>query len=176
MKQALIFVGGAHGVGKGTTCKMICQIVPFIHISASTVLKWEEFNQGTDKRVSDFRQTQDRLLQNLPKFLRNNSNHILDGHFTLLDKCGNPEKIPFSTFQGINPNGIVILKDQPKIIIDRLSSRDSALYDESTILEMQNLELTYGTEVAQRLGVPSIIAEPSEIKNVTDFLRSLCEF
>lgn len=39
MKNDIIFIGGIHGVGKGTLCKRIESELGIIHLSASEVLK-----------------------------------------------------------------------------------------------------------------------------------------
>ena len=66
MKNDIIFIGGIHGVGKGTLCKRIESELGIIHLSASEVLKWKGFNvDSSDKRVADIDSTQDYLLKNL---------------------------------------------------------------------------------------------------------------
>jgi len=40
MNKEIIFIGGIHGVGKGTLCKRIASDLNIIHLSASEVLKW----------------------------------------------------------------------------------------------------------------------------------------
>ena len=67
MKNDIIFIGGIHGVGKGTLCERIESELGIVHLSASEVLKWKDFNvDSSDKRVADIDATQDRLLKNLP--------------------------------------------------------------------------------------------------------------
>ena len=67
--SGLIFVGGIHGVGKGTICTEICSQTDLIHITASEVLKWNEIsdqvtNIFNDKRLYTFKM---ELLYNLRK-------------------------------------------------------------------------------------------------------------
>ena len=38
----IIFIGGIHGVGKGTICKEIASKTDIIHITASEIIKWNE--------------------------------------------------------------------------------------------------------------------------------------
>lgn len=43
MYNNIIFIGGVHGVGKGTICQKIKEKLDFTHLSASEVLKWDDF-------------------------------------------------------------------------------------------------------------------------------------
>lgn len=62
----IIFIGGIHGVGKGTICKKITdQFSDLIHTSASKLLKWEEISTPENKQVQNFESTQDRLIKGL---------------------------------------------------------------------------------------------------------------
>ena len=53
MHNNIIFIGGIHGVGKGTICKKITdQFSDLVHISASTLLKWEEISAPENSRIN----------------------------------------------------------------------------------------------------------------------------
>ena len=66
MYNNIIFIGGVHGVGKGTICQKIKEKLDFTHLSASEVLKWDDFkNEKGDKRVENVSTTQQRLIENL---------------------------------------------------------------------------------------------------------------
>jgi adenylate kinase len=73
--RKIIFVGGIHGVGKGTICKVLAQKFDFEHLSTSQVLKWNEISNLKNKKVQNFAITQDRLLM-LPenKYVRFSAN------------------------------------------------------------------------------------------------------
>ena len=64
----IIFIGGIHGVGKGTLCEKVCNELNLQHLSASEVLKWEEISEKENKLVNDFTLTQNRLI--LPRLFR----------------------------------------------------------------------------------------------------------
>lgn len=115
-KGKIIFIGGIHAVGKGTVCKELAQKFNFEHLSASQVLKWDELSDSKNKKVQNLTTTQDRLLTNLYRIIEPNKKYLLDGHFTLLNSNGEPEKIDESTFIGIQPESIILLTCEPKII------------------------------------------------------------
>ena len=41
LMKNIIFIGGIHGVGKGTICKEVVLNTDLIHLTASQILKWE---------------------------------------------------------------------------------------------------------------------------------------
>lgn len=99
----IIFIGGIHGVGKGTICKEISSNTGLIHFTASEILKWEEISERGNKFVGNIASTQGRLINGLKKLIKNNKKYILDGHFCLLNSDGIPSRIDEVTFDQINP-------------------------------------------------------------------------
>ena len=59
----IIFIGGIHGVGKGTLCEKVCNDLNLQHLSASEVLKWEEISEKENKLVKDFSKFQELELE-----------------------------------------------------------------------------------------------------------------
>lgn len=155
MSKEIIFIGGIHGVGKGTLCKRIASDLKIIHLSASEVLKWSDFNaDSSDKKVADICATQDRLLMNLEKLIQLNKTYLLDGHFCLLNKGGEIEKVPDEVFVGINPKKIVIVCESPETICERLFQRDGKSYDVFRLEQMQIIEREHAQHIAELLRIP----------------------
>ena len=67
----IIFIGGIHGVGKGTICKEISLKTGLIHITASQILKWEDISNLDNKRVENIASTQERLMIGLKNLIKN---------------------------------------------------------------------------------------------------------
>ena len=87
--ENLFFLAGIHGVGKNFMLNKVKFLLPINHLSASEVLQWKEINDNShDKKVSSISKTQDLLVTNLKKIVKNDRYYILDGHFTLLNKDG----------------------------------------------------------------------------------------
>lgn len=63
----IIFIGGIHGVGKGTVCKEIASKTDLVHITASQILKWDEISSSDNKLVNNISSTQERLIINSRK-------------------------------------------------------------------------------------------------------------
>lgn len=93
MKRKIIFLGGIHGVGKGTLYNQLKLKYDIPHFSASKLLKWTEISLPDNKKVVDFDLTQERLLRGIGDNILHDRLTILDGHFSLLNNKGIPEPI-----------------------------------------------------------------------------------
>ena len=158
MNKDIYFIGGIHGVGKGTMCKGIVKDCNVNHITASELLKWNELSSMDNKKVANIQNTQDRLLSAIKALP--SRNYLLDGHFCLLNKHSIPEKVPIETFLNINPKIISVVTQDIDTIYERLKQRDANKYDKRTLESMQKIEVAYAIEIAQKLDIPFV-----EIKN-----------
>lgn len=61
---------------------------------------------------------------------------------------------------------IVVLKEDPNVICQRLNQRDSHNYSLELITEFQEKEIIYAKEVADTLGVPLEECNSTNRKNV----------
>lgn len=158
------FVGGVHGVGKSTFASMIKSKYSQIEsLSCSDIIKWEN---PTHKKVENVGKTQNTLLRNLPYFIDQDKNYILDGHFCLLTEHGDIERVPIEVFETMSPSMIVVLKEEPNVICQRLIQRDSHNYSLELITEFQEKEIRYAKEVADTLGVPLEECDSTNRENV----------
>ena len=167
----IIFIGGIHGVGKGTICKELCQSFKFVHLSASKVLKWEDISDKRNKKVKNLNTTQDRLIYGLSRIIEPDKKYLLDGHFCLLNSQGKPEKIPENTFKKIKPSAIIIITCDVQTILSRLENRDKMRYSFEILEEMQNLEIEFAQEVSLKLNIPFLNVRTIEDQLLQDFLK-----
>jgi len=156
----IIFIGGIHGVGKGTICKEIASKTDLIHITASEILKWNEISSSDNKLVNNISSTQERLINGLKSLIKNDKRYLLDGHFCLLNSNGIPCKIDEDTFDSINPKIISIVIDDIGKIVDRLEKRDNKKYNIKILDELQKMEIEYAIYLSKKYSIPYI-----EIKN-----------
>lgn len=156
----IIFIGGIHGVGKGTICKEIASKTDLVHITASEILKWDEISSSDNKLVNNISSTQERLINGLNGLIKNDKRYLLDGHFCLLNSNGIPCKIDEDTFDSINPKIISIVKDDIEKIVDRLEKRDNKKYDIKILDKLQKMEIEYAKYLSKKNFIPYI-----EIKN-----------
>lgn len=153
MRGNIIFIGGIHGVGKGTLCKNVASALNMVHLTASEVLKWSDFSEDpSNKRVKDIHSTQDRLIENLNRIVQPNQTYLLDGHFCLQNAEGIIEKVPDNIFIGINPIKIILVTEDPEEIAIRLFQRDGKEYDVQLLKRMQGIEKEHALHVSKILG------------------------
>lgn len=152
----IIFVGGIHGVGKGTICKEISLNTGLTHLTASQVLKWEEISNSDNKLVKNITSTQNRLIIGLKNLIKKEEKYLLDGHFCLLNSDGIPNRVDEDIFDQINPKTIVIVIDDVEKITKRLKVRDGKIYDIIVLDELQQMEIEYAKYLSNKYSVPYI--------------------
>lgn len=170
----LIFIGGIHGVGKGTLANSLANKMLLKHFTASQILKWEKFSPDVkNKNVKDISETQKSLIQGVESLKKKEESFILDGHFCLFNQDGIPKRVPLETFISISPYLIVVIVDEIRKIRERISSRDGRLYDSDVLEVMQREEIAYSKEVAERLNVPYLIINSSDESAITTIQKHL---
>lgn len=168
----IIFIGGVHGAGKNFLLDNINSEISFIHLTASEVLKWKEISDNPDKKlVNSITNTQDILIENLRKIVKDEQNYLLDGHFTLLNKSGEIEKVPENTFMRIAPKALIVKISEPNVILQRLKKRDNQIWDLDKISTMQTQELEYAQSIAIKLKVPFYQLDDNQENILEEILR-----
>lgn len=152
----IIFIGGIHGVGKGTICNEIASRTDLIHLTASQILKWEEISDSDNKLVKNITSTQDRLMKGLKKIIKKDKKYILDGHFCLLNSNEVPSRINQDTFDQIYPKAIAIVIDDVEKIAKRLEVRDGKIYDTNVLNQLQQMETEYAKYLSNKYSIPYI--------------------
>jgi len=164
--ENIIFIGGIHGVGKGTICKEIASKTDLIHITASEILKWNEISSSDNKLVNNISSTQERLINGLKNLIKNDKKYLLDGHFCLLNSNGIPCKIDEDTFDSINPKIISIVIDDIGKIVDRLEKRDNKKYDIKILDELQKMEIEYAKYLSKKYSIAYIEIRNNDYKSL----------
>ena len=132
----------------------MCTKLDIKYLSASEVLKWAEMNEDSkNKKVNDVALTQDRLIHGLIKRVEKKYHYLLDGHYCLLDKAGKIVKIPFETFEAINPVSLHLITGDILEIKSRLELRDERIYDYHLLKDLQDQEIDYAKELSQKLNI-----------------------
>ena len=170
----MIFISGVHGVGKSYFCKLVKDATGIECYSASSLIKNKK-KQGfpDDKRIADIDENQMYLLAAVDDLRASIGEFLLDGHFCLLNTEGEITRIPLRTFTTLNPEAIVILTEDPDIIIKRRRERDNVQLNTSDIIDFQNEEIKYAEEVAELLKVPLKISVGSnDFDSTIAFIRS----
>jgi adenylate kinase len=169
--ENIFFVGGIHGVGKGTICKKIASKSELIHITASEVLKWNEISSSGDKLVENISSTQEKLIFGLNNLIDRHKKYLLDGHFCLLNSLNVPCKIDEETFDILKPKVISIVIDDVEKITKRLENRDSKRYCISVLNELQSLEIEYAKYLSKKYSVPYIEIKDNNYEQLLNIIR-----
>jgi len=167
----IIFIGGIHGVGKGTICKEIVSKTDIIHITASEIIKWNEISSSDNKLVNNIASTQEKLINGLKSLIKNDKQYLLDGHFCLLNSNGIPCKIDEETFDNINPKIISIVIDDIERISDRLEKRDNKKYDLKILNMLQEMEIEYAKYLSKKYSIPYIEIKNNDYKSLLNNIK-----
>lgn len=166
----IVFIGGIHGVGKGTICKEISNESGLIHLTASQVLKWNEISKSDNKLVDNISTTQERLILGLKNLIEKDKQYLLDGHFCLLNSKGIPSKIEEETFDYINPRIVAIVIDNVEKVVERLEKRDKRKYDSKVLNQLQEMEIEYAKYLSKKYSVPYIEIWNSNYKSLLNII------
>ena len=167
----IYFIGGIHGVGKGTICKEIVSKRELIHITASENLKWSEISSSTNKLVENISSTQEKLIFGLNNLVDKNKKYLLDGHFCLLNSLNIPCKVDEKTFDILNPRIISIVLDDVEKITKRLENRDDKKYDIRILIELQKMEMDYSKYLSNKYSVPYIEIRNNNYEDLLNIIK-----
>lgn len=165
------FIGGIHGVGKGTICSKVCEQTTLVHLTASELLKWNEISAVDNKKVENIQNTQDRLITGLNNTTKANESYLLDGHFCLFNADGEVEKVPLETFIKIAPKSISIVTAEVEQIKEQIEKRDNKEYDFNVLKNMQNIEKEYAEKIATYLNIPFIEIKNGNFQPLVDVIK-----
>ncbi len=165
--RGTIFIAGVHGVGKSTAAELLTTRYGVPHYTASKIIKEmrSTIDPDSGKLVSNVAANQELLISGVQKILQKHPSFILDGHFTLLNKFSEIEKIDIDVFKRLSISGVILLKEMPTTIYSRLANRDVSVMPVDIINRHQVAEEEYANYVSSLLGIPICIlsgwAEPS---------------
>lgn len=147
------------GVGKTFFCNRVKEQRGINTYSASKLIT-EKRNIGfsADKIVSDIDENQSLLLEAIDELRETGNEFILDGHFCLLESDGLISRIPMDTYISLRPDKIILLTEQPSVIVARRFQRDGIVVKEADVDSFQREDMAYAKEVARNLGVQLIVS------------------
>lgn len=148
-----ILFSGVHGVGKGFFLEKVNKEIEGYNIFSASALI-EKYQPATDagyKKVSNVKNNQDVLIEAIKEAkLGEEKNFILDGHLCVFDSEENVVRIPENFFIETQIEGIILLQDEPNVILDRIQKRDANEINLKSIKQMQDEELEYAKELKEK--------------------------
>ncbi|MDW7798744.1 ATP-binding protein [Streptococcus canis] len=150
---------GIHGVGKTTLLNNLKNDIQFTALSISDLIRQAGNKiQSNNKFTKNIVNNQELWKQELATYpFQEDEIVILDGHFTLLDSSGKIFELPYSTFEGLNVNKIILKTEDPSIIQNRLLKRDGNHWNKDLISSFQEKEKARATEFSQFRKIPLFI-------------------
>jgi adenylate kinase len=153
-QHTFIFLAGVHGVGKTTLCKQWLEPMRFHCVSASSIIKSQNGDVVEAKMVGDIPDNQQKLLLGIQSLRAKHQQLAVDGHFVILNREKQMENVDVSVFHELRPDAIVILLNEPGLIMQRLSSRTFSHWDVGFIEELQTRESFQAKTTAEQLAIP----------------------
>ena len=156
--KSVFLVTGVHGVGKSYFLNRVKEKLKVPIYGASSLIRQYGTISDVNKRVSNSEKNQNDLLESI-KHNVNDNKFILDGHTVLINDDGNFEKISDDVFMQMNLQGIILVVDSPKKIVERLMLRDGKIYTEEEIFNFQELEIKHSKHISEVLNIPLFMYE-----------------
>lgn len=170
----VIFVGGIHGVGKTTGCKVVAEELGIPHYTASQVIKGEKASAvaGQSKLVADIDENQRLLTQGVSKLIQG-GRVLLDGHFTIRrESDGGIDAVHVDVFRNLHIEGIVTYMDAPGEIAKRMQLRDGVLLPAGLLQSHQDAEIAHAKHVAAMLSVPLVVLQAFDTEGMKQAIVS----
>ncbi len=159
----IIFISGIHGVGKGTLCRSLQELVGYPIYACSDLIKQNSSYIESSKVVSNADKNQQALLVGLNKITEDVI--FLDGHFCLIGKDEQVIELGFETFDAIKPFKIVNVTCDETVVNQRLVTRDGDALCVETLRNLQLAESIRAKDFASSRCIPLINYESGSDEN-----------
>lgn len=153
--ERVIFVSGAHGVGKTRLLQLVSPLVNIPTYTASALIAQgrQDVSLGTTKIVEDPDLNQEILAAKIKQILTHTPAMLLDGHTVLMTSGETSEAIPLHHFNTMQIKGVILLESDPSSVAHNLHSRDGVSPPLKSIGGMLQLERRQSARIAAALGV-----------------------
>nr|VFK61483.1 MAG: adenylate kinase [Candidatus Kentron sp. UNK]VFK69103.1 MAG: adenylate kinase [Candidatus Kentron sp. UNK] len=171
----IIFIAGAHGVGKRHLCEQLAPRLDARHVAASDLIR-NRRTFGEAKAISGIDANQAILVEELTAFKTTKSMVLLDGHFCLYNADFEIEPLPSEVFRALNVAYTVLLTCNPAEIMARLIKRDrkTSGFSLEKVERLQLAEQRHAREISEALHIPLTELDVTEkpTPNALDTLAS----
>lgn len=164
---------GIHGVGKTILLDNLKDDIQFTALSISDLIRQAGNKiKSNNKFTKNIANNQELWKQELAAYpFHEDEIVILDGHFTLLDSLGQIVELPYSTFNGLKIDRIILKIEVPSTIQKRLMKRDNSHWDKDLIDSFQTREQKRVIEFARLEKIPLFVYDnDSKLKELKQFL------
>lgn len=170
-----MFIGGVHGVGKTTICKASLDPLGFDCISASELIRRHVTMHKTDKRVRNVGKNQDVLVAESNKEKSKSLLYGLDGHYCLLNKDGDIERLSIEVFRSLGFDLLALVDSTVDEVVKRLQARDGTKWSKKTVAALMSAERTHARRVAKALNMPLVVLDAQKENGAEVIVSALSE-
>ena len=160
----VIFLAGAHGVGKTFLSKPAAESLGLKHFTASTLIREEIISSSWNdsKHTQNIDRNQEALISAVSRITANPCSLLLDGHFVLRNAYGELVELPIDIFRRLGVKSIILIEAPSAIVAQRLTERN-APQSFQAIEEIAAAEQFHAMKVSSELKVNLIkLSSPSE--------------
>jgi adenylate kinase len=176
--RTTIFVGGVHGVGKTTFCAALGPVLSAEHVTASSLIR-KCRTLDSSKLVSTVQENQRALIEAYRELETTCGRVLLDGHFCLLNKTKEVERVPDAVFRGLSVDMFLMLIAPEEEVERRLSTRveSASGLDLETLRRLQAQEVQHAQGLAESLAIPLLTVDvgkdltPHELAKLAENIR-----
>lgn len=168
-----VFLSGIHGVGKSTLANKINDECHVFQKSVSDLIRQAGKRiEQKQKSTSDIDTNQLLWKEELNNLSIENKILILDGHFSLLNEERKVVPLPFTTFDGTNMKKIILKRENPVVIQERLRIRDGVLYSIEEVENFQGIETERANLYSKINSIPIFIYDNDDcFSNLIKFIE-----
>lgn len=150
----VIFLAGAHGVGKTFLGKPVADSLGIKHVTASTLIREEIGSQSwqENKHTSDVDKNQEALITAVSRISKE-APLMLDGHFVLRNSEGIIVPLPVTVFNRLAIRSVILMETPSDVVASRLERRGAAQSIQK-IEEIATEELKHAQYVCGQLNIP----------------------
>jgi adenylate kinase len=154
----VIFLGGAHGVGKSYLASRAAHNLALRHFTASQLIREQKgFQSWTDdRRVADAKANQELLVAAVRRLLLEPGDILLDGHFVLRGTSNALIRLDLDIFADLSISAILVLEAPDGLLAQRLTERTGCAPSLEDIAALTAAEREHAGHVASSLCVPFI--------------------
>lgn len=150
----VIFLAGAHGVGKTFLGKPVAESLGIKHVTASALIREELGSQSwqDNKYTSDVDKNQEALVAAVSRIAKE-APLMLDGHFVLRNSEGVIVPLPVDVFNRLAIKSVILMESPSDVVALRLEKRGATPLLQK-IEEIAVEELKHAQYVSEQLNVP----------------------
>nr|WP_281720034.1 AAA family ATPase [Nitrosomonas nitrosa] len=166
MDSRLIFVTGAHGVGKSHLAHSAARELNVACFTASELIAAELGRSSWDgnRHVSEMNKNQDALLSAARGLRDRSASSLLLGYLVLRTTAGAHRRVSVKVLEQLRISGMVAISASASTVLGRLRLRGDMSWTEPEIRSLLENESEYATEVSRQMSVPlRVLFEPDEL-------------